>query len=155
MGFPRLSETFIASELLRIEQAGVPMRLFVVKPIEDHERGLRLPVVDAIHARPARLPAASCLTLPLHRWRPRHLAPFVPAIRRIARRRPRGLAAATATVVAPAFPHRRTPVARTAPAVAQACRDRRTPLSGLRKIYVKELLQAISLADRLIDAPEV
>jgi glycosyltransferase involved in cell wall biosynthesis len=137
MGFPRLSETFIASELLRIEQAGVPMRLFVVKPIEDHERGLRLPVVDAIHARPERLPDASCLTLPLHRWRPRHLAPFVPAIRRIARRRPRGLAAATATVVAQAF------------------RDRRTPFSGLRKLYVKELLQAIALADRLIDAPEV
>src|SRR5215217_2935576 len=137
MGFPRLSETFIASELLRIEQAGVPMRLFVIKPIEDHERGLRLPVVDAIRARPERLPDASCLTLPLHRWRPRHLAPFVPAIRRIARRRPRGLAAVTATVAAQAF------------------RDRRTRFSGLRKIYVKELLQAIALADRLIAARDV
>src|SRR4051812_34278318 len=100
MGFPRLSETFIASELLRIEQAGVPMRLFVVKPIEDHERGLRPPVPAATHAGRGGLRDASSLPLPLPRWRPRPLAPFVPATRRIARRRPRGLGGATATVVA-------------------------------------------------------
>ena len=41
------------------------------------------------------------------------------------------------------------------PTLAQALRDRRTPLSGPRKIYVKELLQAIALADRLLDAPDV
>ena len=34
-------------------------------------------------------------------------------------------------------------------------RDRRTRFSGPRKIYVKELLQAIALADRVIRAPEV
>ena len=50
---------------------------------------------------------------------------------------PRGLARALAT------------------AGAQALRDRRTRFSGPRKIYVKELLQAIALADRLIDAPDV
>ena len=53
MGFPRVSETFIASELLRVEQAGVPLRLFVVKPVEERERELRHPVVDAIRARAA------------------------------------------------------------------------------------------------------
>ena len=56
MGFPRVSETFIASEVHRVEQAGVPLRLFVVKPVEERERGLRHPVVDAIRAR-ARVPA--------------------------------------------------------------------------------------------------
>jgi glycosyltransferase involved in cell wall biosynthesis len=137
MGFPRVSETFIASELLRVEQAGTRVRLFVLKPVEERERALRHPVVDAIAAEPDYLPDTSSLTAPLHRWRPRHLRPFLPAIRRTARARPRGLARATAT------------------ALAQAVRDRRTPLSGPRKIYLKELLQAIELADRLLAAPDV
>src|SRR5215210_9170032 len=124
MGFPRVSETFIASELHRVEQAGVPVRLFVVKPVEERERELRHPVVDAIRARPRYLPDAAALTRPLHRWRPADVAPFTPALRRVVRRRPLGLARAAGT------------------ALAQALRDRRTPLSGPRKIYVKELLQA-------------
>ena len=137
MGFPRVSETFIASELLRVEQAGIPLRLFVVKPVEERERDLRHPVVDAIRARPEHLPDAARLTKPLHRWRGADLEPFLPALKHVARRRPRGLARALAT------------------AGAQALRDRRTRFSGPRKIYVKELLQAIALADRLIDAPDV
>lgn len=137
MGFPRLSETFIASELHRVEEAGVRLRLFVVKPVEEREHDLRHPVIDAIRARPEHLPDASSLTAPLHRWRRADLAPFMPALRRVLSRRPLGLASATAT------------------ALAQALRDRRTPLSGPRKIYVKELLQAIALADRLIGAPDV
>jgi glycosyltransferase involved in cell wall biosynthesis len=137
MGFPRVSETFIASELLRVEQAGVPVRLFVVKPVEERERALRHPVVDAIEAQPQYLPDAASLTAPLHRWRRADLAPFMPAIRRVARARPAGLARALAT------------------ATAQALRDRRTPLSGPRKIYLKELLQAIALADRVLDTPDV
>jgi glycosyltransferase involved in cell wall biosynthesis len=137
MGFPRVSETFIASELRRVERAGVPVRLFVIKPIEERERGLRHPVVDQIAAEPVRLPDPSSLTAPLHRWRPAHLRPFGPAIRRTIRRRPAGVARAAAI------------------ALGQALRDRRAPLAGPRKIYVKELLQAIALADRLLDAPEV
>ena len=137
MGFPRVSETFISSELLRVEQAGVPMRLFVVKPVEERERLLRHPVVDAIQARPEHLPDAASLTKPLHLWRRADLAPFLPAIKRVARRRPTGLARALAT------------------ATAQAIRDRRTRFSGPRKIYIKELLQAIALADRVLQAPDV
>ena len=137
MGFPRVSETFIASELHRVERAGVGVQLFVVKPVEERERELRHPVVDAIRARPRYLPDATTLTRPLHRWRPRDLAPFAPALRRVLRRRPLGLARAAAT------------------ALAQALRDRRTRLSGPRKIYIKELLQAIALADLVLAAPEV
>jgi glycosyltransferase involved in cell wall biosynthesis len=137
MGFPRVSETFIASEMHRVEQAGVRVRLFVIKPVEERERGLRHPVVDAINATPEYLPDSSLLTAPLHRWRPAHLKPFLPALRRLARTRPRGLARALET------------------AFGQAVRDRRTPLSGPRKIYIKELLQAVALADRLTRAPEV
>ena len=137
MGFPRVSETFIASELHRVERAGIKVRLFVIKPVEEKERGHRHPVVDAIEAQPEYLPDSSSLTAPLHKWRPRHLKPFAPALARVARDRPRGLARAAVT------------------ALGQALRDRRTPLSGPRKIYVKELLQAVALADRLLDAPEV
>ena len=137
MGFPRVSETFIASELLRVERAGVPVRLFVIKPVEERERGLRHPVVDAIGADPVHLPDSQSLTAPLHRWRPAHLRPFAGAIRRTLRRRPAGFAMATSL------------------ALGQAMRDRRAPLAGPRKIYVKELIQAIALADRLLDAPDV
>ena len=137
MGFPRVSETFIASELHRVEQAGVPVRLFVIKPVEERERGHRHPVVDAIEAQPEYLPDSASLTAPLHCWRPRHLKPFLPGLKRTLRRRPRGLARAVKT------------------ALGQAIRDRRTPVSGPRKIYIKELLQAIALADRLLDAPDV
>ena len=137
MGYPRLSETFIASEVLRLEQAGVPLRLFVIKPVEERERALRHPIADAIRARPEYLPDTSSLTLPLHLWRPRHLRPFEPALRRLARARPRGLTRATAI------------------ALGLALRNRRTWWSGPRKVNLKELLQAVALADRLLGAPEV
>jgi glycosyltransferase involved in cell wall biosynthesis len=137
MGYPRLSETFIASEILRLERAGVPLELFVVKPVEEHERGLRNPVVEAVRTQPTYLPDPSDLTLPLHRWRPRHLREFMPAIRRTARRHPLGFLRAVAA------------------GLGWALRDRRTRWSGPRKIHVKELLQSIALADRLLDAPDV
>src|SRR4051812_14399504 len=137
MGFPRVSETFIASEIHRVEQAGVPLRLFVIKPVEEREQGHRHPVLDAIRATPEYLPDPSELTESLHRWRPRHLEPFLPAIRRCLRAHPRGLAKAAAT------------------ALAQSLRDRRAPLAGPRKIYIKELVQGIALADRLLAAGDV
>jgi glycosyltransferase involved in cell wall biosynthesis len=137
MGFPRVSETFIASELNRVERAGIPVRLFVIKPVEERERDVRHPVIDAIAATPQYLPDSAALTAPLHRWRRAHLREFEPALWRVARRRPTGLARAAAT------------------ALAQALRDRRTPLSGPRKIYVKELVQAVALADRVLAVPEV
>jgi hypothetical protein len=53
MGYPRVSETFIASEILRVERAGIPLRLFVIKPVEERERGHRHPASGAIAAEPA------------------------------------------------------------------------------------------------------
>src|SRR3954454_14954582 len=131
MGFPRVSETFIASEIHRVEQAGVPLRLYVIKPVEAREQGHVHPVLDAIHATPEYLPDPQGLTKPLHRWRYRDIRAFAPALRRCARRRPLGVVRAFRT------------------AFAQAFRDRRTRFSGPRKIYIKELIQAITLADAL------
>ena len=116
----------------------MPLRLFVIKPVEERERELRHPVVDAIRAEPEYLPDASSLTAPLHRWRRADLRAV--HARAAARR------CAAARSASPA---------RSRTALGQALRDRRTPLSGPRKIYIKELLQAIALADRLLDAPDV
>lgn len=137
MGFPRVSETFIASEIHRVERAGVPLKLFVIKPVEAREQGHGHPVLDAIVARPEYLPDPVGLTKPMHLWRWRDLRAFAPALRRCARRRPLGVARAART------------------AFAQAFRDRRSRFSGPRKIYVKELIQAITLADRLLQEPDV
>ena len=82
MGFPRVSETFIASELLPRRARRGP------RPPVRHQarRGARArarhPVVDAIAAQPeSTCRTRASLTAPLHRWRPRHLRPFAPAIR--------------------------------------------------------------------------
>src|SRR3954463_7741900 len=109
MGFPRVSETFIASEIHRVEQAGVPLRLFVIKPVEEREQGHRHPVLDAIEAVPESLPDPASLTAPLHRWRLRPLRPFLPALGRCLRARPRGLARACATAFAQSWRDRRGP----------------------------------------------
>src|SRR4051794_2759464 len=103
MGYPRVSETFIASEHHRVEQAGIPLRLFVIKPVEERERELRHPVIVAIAATPEYLPDSTALTARLHRWRPAHLRAFAPALRRVARRRPLGLARASATALGQAL----------------------------------------------------
>src|SRR3954471_19563701 len=137
MGFPRVSETFIASEIHRVERAGVPLKLFVIKPVEDREQGHDHPVLDAIVAQPEYLPDPQGLTKPLHLWRYQDIKAFLPALKRCTRRRPHGVIRATKT------------------AVAQACRDRRSRFSGPRKIYIKELIQAITLADRLNHEPDI
>ena len=80
MGFPRVSETFIASEIHRVEQAGVPLRLYVIKPVEAREQGHDHPVLDAIRATPEYLPDPKGLTKPLHLWRYRDVREFVPAL---------------------------------------------------------------------------
>src|SRR4051812_49875456 len=117
MGFPRVSETFIASEIHRVERAGVPLRLYVIKPVEEREQGHDHPVLDAIAATPEYLPDPRGLTKPLHLWRLDDIREFLPALRRCARKRPLGVVRAARI------------------AFAQSLRDRRAPLAGPRKIY--------------------
>ena len=102
MGFPRVSETFIASEIHRVEQAGVPLKLFVVKPVEAREQGHDHPVLDAILAQPEYLPDPRGLTKPLHLWRYADIKEFLPALKRCARKRPHGVARAARTALAEA-----------------------------------------------------
>jgi glycosyltransferase involved in cell wall biosynthesis len=132
-GYPRLSELFIASEIYRLEQLGVPLRLYVIKPADEAQSH---GIVRRIKARPDYLPpTASLSATPLTRWLATHLKDFVPALRRVARRRPLGTARAAVA------------------ACAQAVRARR----GLRprKVYLKEFLQAAAIADRVLAAKDV
>jgi glycosyltransferase involved in cell wall biosynthesis len=137
-GFPRLSETFVASEIYRLEQAGIPLRLYVLKPVEPHERGASHAMVGRIRARPVYLPATSSLSRTSRvRWLARNLPTFLPALRRVARRRPLGLLRATTA------------------ALADALRARRLWWSLPRKVFLRELLLGVALADRLFEAGDV
>src|SRR3954463_10978875 len=134
-GWPRISELFIASEVHRVEQAGQQLRLYVIKPPDEAETH---PVVERIRATPEYLPATTSLSATtLRAWLRENLPAFLPAVRRTARRHPAGLARASAM------------------ALAQAVRARDGRLGLPRKLYAKELLQAVALADRLADAPDV
>jgi glycosyltransferase involved in cell wall biosynthesis len=134
-GWPRISELFIASEVYRLEQAGLPLRLYVIKPADERQTH---PVVDRIAAQPEYLPPTTSLSgTTMLAWLRENLPAYAPALRRVARRHPRGLARATGL------------------ALAQCVRARTRFIAWPRKVYVKELLQAVALADRLAAAPDV
>ncbi|MBJ7456348.1 MAG: glycosyltransferase family 4 protein [Thermoleophilia bacterium] len=126
-GYPRISELFIASEIWRLEQRGLPLRLYVLKPADED---VRHPVVDRVAATPEYLPATTSLSRSaLLPWLRRNLPAFLPSLGRVARRRPLALARVAGS------------------AAAQSVRARKGWRP--RRIYVKELLQAIALADRI------
>jgi glycosyltransferase involved in cell wall biosynthesis len=132
-GWPRASELFIASEIWRLEQLGVPLRLVVLKPPDET---VNHPVVDRVAAVPVHLPEMTSLRAqPLPGWLWHNAGPYLPALRRVARRHPWGLARAAAT------------------ALAQSVRAR----TGwhLRTLYAKELLQAVAVADQVAQAGDV
>ena len=132
-GYPRISELFIASEIWRLEQLGLRMRLFVLKPADETEHH---PVVDRIEATPSYLPETTSLSgVGVRQWLLENFGSFRPALGRVARRHPlRTLRAAAA-------------------AAGQAVRAR----DGLRprSIYLKEFLQAADVADRLLQSRDV
>lgn len=127
-GYPRRSELFIASEIWRLEQLGVPLRLYVVKPADE---GVHHPVVDRVRVAPSYLPPTSTLSgQALLPWLRRNAGPYLPALARVARRHPGRLARAAGA------------------AAAQSLRARRGWRP--RTIYVKEFLQAMAIADRVL-----
>ena len=134
-GFPRLSEIFIASEIQRMEANGLEIRLLVIKPGDE---AVHHSVVDQIRAVPEYLPpVAPVSATTLRRWLRAHAFAFLPSLRRTCRRRPFGVARAAAA------------------AAAQAFRARPAFWSWPRKVYAKEFLQAVTLADRLFERPGV
>jgi glycosyltransferase involved in cell wall biosynthesis len=134
-GFPRASELFIASEVHRLEARGLHLRLFVIKNADE---SLRHEVVDRIRAVPEYLPQVDSVSaVPLRHWLASNGGVFVPSIRRVLRRHPVRTLRASAT------------------AIVLSIRMRPRLLGPVRKVYVKELLLAIALADRVMDAADL
>lgn len=126
-GYPRISELFIASEIWRLEQRGVPLRLYVLKPADESTHH---PVIDKIATTAVYLPQTTPLSgVSLPTWLIRNAGPFLPAMRRYALRRPLRLARTMAVVAAQSLRARR------------GCKP--------RSIYVRELLRALWIVDDL------
>jgi glycosyltransferase involved in cell wall biosynthesis len=135
-GFPRLSETFIAHEIHQLERAGLRLRLFSVK--REGEDKVH-PVVAAIRAPLAYLPEATSLSgTSLGRW----LLENVPRFAR------------THAALAVRHPLRWTGTLASALAMSWRYRPRGEGLR-LRKVFIKEFLQAGHIAQAALDAGDV
>jgi glycosyltransferase involved in cell wall biosynthesis len=134
-GYPRLSEIFITSEIYRLEQLGVKLRLAVIKPGDEvGSNGL----FNRIQAPPNYLPQTSSLSqTSLRHWLNLHLNDFLPALRSVAKQRPMSVARAASA------------------AVSQAVRARRSFFAAPRKLYLKEFLQAVWIARLILGAGDV
>jgi glycosyltransferase involved in cell wall biosynthesis len=133
--FPVLSETFISSEIHRVENAGVRLRIFVVKPRDAREHH---PVVDRIHAQPSYLPPTRRLSETSRLlWLVTHLPRFVPSLLRTFWRRPRGFFRAVTF------------------ALSESVLTRRSFWSWPKISYIRDFLLATALADRVLRMDDV
>jgi glycosyltransferase involved in cell wall biosynthesis len=137
-GFPRLSETFIAHEIYQLERLGMDLRLYSVK----HEKeAIVHPVVEKIHAPLTYLPAATSLSgTALLPWLTHNLPSFWRAHRVVALRHPLRWLGALGAVMALAWNHRG--------------RDEQGRMR-LRKVFIKEFLQAGEIAADILRGDEV
>jgi glycosyltransferase involved in cell wall biosynthesis len=134
-GYPRLSEIFITSEIYRLEQLGVKLRLAVIK--HGDEAGTN-GLFNRIQARPNYLPQTSSLSqTSLRSWLALHLNDFRPALRSVAKLKPSGLVRAAVV------------------AFSQAVRARKAFFGPPRKLYLKEFLQAVWIARLILEAGDV
>lgn len=134
-GYPRRSELFIASEMRRLEEHGIRLRPFVIKPGDPGEPH---PVVREITAPVTYLPRwAPTPGTTMSEWLVRNAPPFLPALARATRRRPGGVARAMEF------------------SREQAARARRLSGDSSPLPQIKELLLAVALADRVLSTPDV
>lgn len=134
-GFPVLSETFISSEVYRLEKAGVPLRIFVVKPRDEREHH---PVIDRIRANPHYLPPTTRISAGGRlRWLAINTPQFIPSIVRTLRRRPWGVLAAARL------------------ALTESILTRSSFWSWPKISYIRDLLVALALADEVLRDPNI
>lgn len=137
-GFPRLSETFIAHEIHQLERLGLGLRLYSVKREDEPQVH---PVVDDIRAPLAYLPKASSLSgSTLAGWLAENLPAFWRDHAFVAARHPLRWAGTFASALALAWRHRG--------------RDEQGRLR-MRKVFVKEFLQAGTIAAQVLRQPDV
>jgi glycosyltransferase involved in cell wall biosynthesis len=137
-GFPRLSETFITHEIHQLERLGLRLRLFSVKR---EDEALVHPVVATIRAPLTYLPKATSLSgATLAQWLMANLPSFGRAHLRVLARHPWRWLGVAGSALALAWRHRG--------------RDEAGRLR-LRKIFIKEFLQAGEIADQVMRASDV
>ncbi len=135
MGFPRLSETFITHEIYLLEQLGMKLRLFAIKQgdmDQVHD------VVGRIRAPLTYLPAVSSLSgTNIMVWLWRNLPKYAGQHGRLFKARPFAYLATLSAALAMSVKYRK---------------GWRTPL---RKVFIKEFLQAGHIAMQVIEAPSI
>ena len=149
-GFPRLSETFIAHEIHQLEQMGLRLRLFAVK--REDEAKVH-PVVAAIHAPLTFLPKASSLSgTTLRGWLAQNLPAFWRANAAVAARHPLRYACTLASALLMSWRYRPRGADKN-----ESGEGAEGALGGLRlrKVFIKEFLQAGQIADALHRAGDV
>ena len=133
--FPRLSETFIASEIYRLERLDMPLRLFVIKRSDEP---FVHPVAGAVRSPRVHLPDTHPISSSaLAAWLRRHARRFAAPLGRQMVRQPFRTLRAAST----AFMH--------------AVRARKGSWMSLRTSTLKEFLQAAALADAIATAGDV
>jgi glycosyltransferase involved in cell wall biosynthesis len=134
-GYPRLSETFITHEIHQLERLGLQLRLFSVK--REREPTVH-PVVAAVRAPLTYLPDASSLSgTSLLQWLRQNWPVFWRGNARVALRRPLRYIGTLAS------------------ALAMSRRYRTPGETRVRKVFIKEFLQAALIADELRRAGDV
>ena len=134
-GYPRLTDTFITSEVYRMEQQGLRLRVIVLRPCTEP---VPSDLLEKIAAKPVYMPAVTSMKkASLRQWLSLNLKHFMPSLRRMFRRHPLGVLRAAGA------------------ALAQAARARKELWSWPRKVYGKEFLQAVMLAEMLEQAGDV
>jgi glycosyltransferase involved in cell wall biosynthesis len=134
-GYPRLTDTFITSEVYRMEQEGLRLRVFVIKPCTEP---VPSDLLDKIAAKPVYMPDTTSMSKSsLFKWLSANLKHFMPSLRRVIRKYPLGVSRAAGA------------------AFAQAMRARKGFWAWPRKVYAKEFLQGVMLADMLEQAGDV
>jgi glycosyltransferase involved in cell wall biosynthesis len=134
-GYPRLTDTFITSEVYRMEQQGLRLRVFVIKPCTEP---VPSDLLDKIAAKPVYMPDTTSMSKSsLFKWLSTNLKHFMPSLRRVIRKHPLGVLRAAGA------------------AFAQATRARKGFWAWPRKVYAKEFLQGVMLADMLEQAGDV
>ncbi len=137
-GFPRLSETFITHEIHQLEQIGLRLRLFSVK--RENEDKVH-PVVSAIRAPLEYLPRFGSLSgARLVRWLSENRQAYAGPNLKLMRARPWAYLRTAALALGLAWRHRST-----------------EPGQGtrLRKVFIKEFLQAALIAQRVREVGDV
>lgn len=134
MGFPRLSETFIANEIYLLEKMGLRLRLYSIK--RESESKVH-PVVGAIRAPLHYLPAVTSISRTmLAGWLVRNLPGFARAHLAVAAKHPLRYLATLGSAAAMCWRYRRSPFAP-------------------RKAFVKEFLQAGYIAAQVLREGDV